>query len=92
MVSKVMLLPQQNLGIVMLTNQETGFAFDSVIYKIIDGYGPKYHQPLTLLTFLTRFRNYPPTDWLQKFVGIAQKNQEACKQVDPQNTTQSRKS
>src|SRR5437879_10779478 len=37
-VSRVMLVPEENLGVVVLTNAEEGGAFDSVLYHILDYY------------------------------------------------------
>jgi CubicO group peptidase (beta-lactamase class C family) len=37
-VSRVMLVPEENLGVVILTNAEEGGAFDSILYHIIDAY------------------------------------------------------
>ena len=37
-VSRVMLVPEENLGVVILTNAEEGGAFDAILYHIIDGY------------------------------------------------------
>jgi CubicO group peptidase (beta-lactamase class C family) len=38
MVSRVMLVPEENLGVVILTNAEQGGAFDSILYHILDSY------------------------------------------------------
>jgi CubicO group peptidase (beta-lactamase class C family) len=37
-VSRVMLVPAENLGVVVLTNAEEGGAFDSILYHVIDQY------------------------------------------------------
>jgi hypothetical protein len=37
-VSRVMLVPEENLGVVILTNAEEGGAFDSILYHILDHY------------------------------------------------------
>jgi hypothetical protein len=37
-VSRVMLVPEQNLGVVILTNAESGGAFDSILYHVLDHY------------------------------------------------------
>ena len=42
-VSRVMLVPEENLGVVMLTNAEEGGAFDSILYHVLD----HYLQPAT---------------------------------------------
>jgi CubicO group peptidase (beta-lactamase class C family) len=37
-VSRVMLLPEDNLGVVILTNAEEGGAFDSILFHVLDHY------------------------------------------------------
>lgn len=37
-VSRVILVPKENLGVVILTNAESGSAFGSILYHILDGY------------------------------------------------------
>jgi beta-lactamase family protein/uncharacterized protein DUF3471 len=37
-VSRVMLVPEENLGVVVLTNAEQGGAFDSILYHVLDSY------------------------------------------------------
>jgi CubicO group peptidase (beta-lactamase class C family) len=37
-VSKVAMLPDQRLGVVVLTNQESGEAFESIVYRVLDHY------------------------------------------------------
>lgn len=37
-VSRVMLVPEENLGIVILTNAEAGGAFDSILFHLLDSY------------------------------------------------------
>jgi len=37
-VSKVAMIPEHRLGVVVLTNQESGFAFESIIYHVLDHY------------------------------------------------------
>lgn len=37
-VSRVMLVPEENLGVVVLTNAEEGGAFDSILYHVLDYY------------------------------------------------------
>jgi CubicO group peptidase (beta-lactamase class C family) len=37
-VSRVMLVPDENLGVVVLTNAEEGGAFDSILYHLLDHY------------------------------------------------------
>ena len=38
MVSRVTLVPEQHLGVVVLTNQESGAAFNAVTYRVLDAY------------------------------------------------------
>jgi CubicO group peptidase (beta-lactamase class C family) len=38
LVSRVMLVPEENLGVVILTNAEEGGAFDSILYHVLDHY------------------------------------------------------
>src|SRR5579872_2815824 len=37
-VSRVMLVPEEKLGVVILTNAESGGAFDSILYHVLDHY------------------------------------------------------
>lgn len=43
-VSRVMLIPEENLGVVVLTNAEEGGAFDAILYHVLDYY---FHLPAT---------------------------------------------
>ena len=43
-VSRVMLVPEENLGVVILTNAEEGGAFDSILYHVLDHF---FHLPPT---------------------------------------------
>ena len=43
-VSRVMLVPDENLGVVVLTNAESDGAFDSILYHVLDHY---FHVPPT---------------------------------------------
>src|SRR5215468_1563578 len=43
-VSRVMLVPEENLGVVVLTNAQEGGAFDSIHYHVLDYY---LHLPTT---------------------------------------------
>jgi len=43
-VSRVMLVPEENLGVVVLTNAEEGGAFDAILYRVLDHY---FHLPPT---------------------------------------------
>jgi CubicO group peptidase (beta-lactamase class C family) len=43
-VSRVMLVPEENLGVVVLTNAKEGGAFDSILYHVLDHY---FHLPPT---------------------------------------------
>jgi CubicO group peptidase (beta-lactamase class C family) len=37
-VTRVMLVPEENLGVVILTNAEDVYAYESILYHILDGY------------------------------------------------------
>src|SRR6185295_6551817 len=37
-VSKVAMIPDLRLGVAVLTNQESGFAFESIVYQVLDYY------------------------------------------------------
>jgi CubicO group peptidase (beta-lactamase class C family) len=37
-VTRVAMVPEENLGVVILTNAEEGYAFESILYHILDGY------------------------------------------------------
>lgn len=37
-VSKVAMIPEHRLGVVVLTNQESGLAFESIVYRVLDHY------------------------------------------------------
>jgi len=37
-VTRVLLVPEENLGIVILTNAEEGGAFESIVYRVLDSY------------------------------------------------------
>lgn len=43
-VSRVMLVPEESLGVVILTNAEQGGAFDSILFHVLDYY---FHLPAT---------------------------------------------
>ncbi len=43
-VSRVMLVPEENLGVVLLTNAEENGAFDAILYHVLDYY---FHLPPT---------------------------------------------
>jgi hypothetical protein len=43
-VSRVMLVPEENLGVVVLTNAEEDGAFDAILYHVLDSY---FHLPPT---------------------------------------------
>jgi CubicO group peptidase (beta-lactamase class C family) len=38
MVSRVTMVPEQHLGVVVLTNQESGAAFNAITYRVLDAY------------------------------------------------------
>jgi len=50
-VSRVMLVPEENLGVVILTNAESGGAFDSILFHILD-----YYLSLQPTDWITAFK------------------------------------
>ncbi len=56
-VSRVMLVPEENLGIVVLTNAEEDGAFDSILYHILDHY---FSLPPT--DWIAAFKSVKDTD------------------------------
>jgi CubicO group peptidase (beta-lactamase class C family) len=61
-VSRVMLVPEENLGVVILTNAEQGGAFDSILFHILDHY----------------FALKPTTDWIAAFKTSDEADEEAA--------------
>ncbi len=51
-VSRVMLVPEENLGVVILTNAEEDFAFDAILYHVLDHY-----LQVSPTDWITSFRN-----------------------------------
>jgi CubicO group peptidase (beta-lactamase class C family) len=37
-VTRVLMVPEENLGVIILTNAEEGYAFESILYHILDSY------------------------------------------------------
>jgi CubicO group peptidase (beta-lactamase class C family) len=56
-VSRVMLVPEENLGVVVLTNAEEGGAFDSILYHVLDHY---LHLPPT--DWISAFKTLKDTE------------------------------
>jgi CubicO group peptidase (beta-lactamase class C family) len=56
-VSRVMLVPEENLGIVVLTNAEEDGAFDSILYHVLDHY---FSLPPT--AWIAAFKSVKDTD------------------------------
>ena len=52
-VSRVMLVPEENLGVVVLTNAEEDGAFDAILYHVLDHY---FHLPAT--DWIASFKAY----------------------------------
>jgi CubicO group peptidase (beta-lactamase class C family) len=65
-VSQVALVPEERLGLVVLTNQEAGGAFSSVMYAILDAYlgAPQ-----------------PPVDWIAAFRRRADEQQKSAREA-----------
>ena len=61
-VSRVMLVPEENLGVVVLTNAEEGGAFDSILYHVLDHYficRPPIGSPLSKPSRTQKKRTQP---------------------------------
>ncbi len=74
-VSRVMLVPDENLGVVVLTNAEEGGAFDSILYHVLDHY---FHLPPT--DWIAAFKTLKDTE--EKDAAQAMKNAEGKRAAD----------
>jgi CubicO group peptidase (beta-lactamase class C family) len=74
-VSRVMLAPEENLGVVVLTNAEEGGAFDSILFHILDHY---FNLPPT--DWVAAFRSVK--DMQEKDAAKAMKRAEADRVAD----------
>jgi CubicO group peptidase (beta-lactamase class C family) len=74
-VSRVMLVPEENLGVVVLTNAEEDGAFDSVLYHILDYY---FHLPPT--DWISAFKTLKDTE--EKDAAETMKKAEAARAAD----------
>ena len=74
-VSRVMLVPEENLGVVILTNAEEGGAFDSILYHVLDYY---FHLPPT--DWISAFKSVK--DMEEKNAAEEMKKAETTRAVD----------
>jgi CubicO group peptidase (beta-lactamase class C family) len=74
-VSRVMLVPEENLGVVVLTNAEEGGAFDSILFHVLDYY---FHLPPT--DWISAFKSR--ADSLEKDAAETMKKAEAARAAD----------
>jgi CubicO group peptidase (beta-lactamase class C family) len=74
-VSRVMLAPEENLGVVVLTNAEEDGAFDSILYHVLDYY---FHLPPT--DWISAFKSLKDTE--EKDAAEAMKKAEASRAAD----------
>jgi CubicO group peptidase (beta-lactamase class C family) len=74
-VSRVMLVPEENLGVVVLTNAEEGGAFDSVLYHVLDHY---FGLPPT--DWIAAYKSVKDTD--EKDAAEAMKKAEGARAAD----------
>jgi CubicO group peptidase (beta-lactamase class C family) len=74
-VSRVMLVPGENLGVVVLTNAEEGGAFDSILYHVLDYY---FHLPPT--DWIAAFKTLKDTE--EKDAAETMKKAEAARAAD----------
>jgi CubicO group peptidase (beta-lactamase class C family) len=74
-VSRVMLVPEENLGVVVLTNAEEGGAFDSILYHVLDHY---FHLPPT--DWIAAFKSRKDTE--EEEAADAMKKAEGARAAD----------
>ncbi len=74
-VSRVMLVPEENLGVVVLTNGEEGGAFDSILYHVLDHY---FQLPPT--DWIAAFKRLKDTE--EKDAAETMKKAEAARAAD----------
>jgi hypothetical protein len=74
-VSRVMLVPEENLGVVVLTNAEEDGAFDSILYHVLDHY---FGLPTT--DWIAAFKSRKDTE--EKAAAETMKKAEAARAVD----------
>ena len=74
-VSRVMLVPEENLGVVVLTNAEEGGAFDSILYHVLDHY---LHLPPT--DWIAAFKTLKDTE--EKDAAETMKKAESSRAAD----------
>jgi CubicO group peptidase (beta-lactamase class C family) len=74
-VSRVMLVPEENLGVVVLTNAEEGGAFDSILYHVLDYY---FHLPPT--NWIAAYKTLKDSE--EKDAAESMKNAEGARAAD----------
>jgi CubicO group peptidase (beta-lactamase class C family) len=74
-VSRVMLVPEENLGVVILTNAEEGGAFDSILFHVLD-----YYLNLPPTDWIAAFKAIKDTQ--EKAAAEAMKQAEGARAAD----------
>jgi len=74
-VSRVMLVPEENLGVVVLTNAEEGGAFDSILYHVLD-----YYFQLPPTDWIAAYKTLKDTE--EKDAAETMKKAEAARAAD----------
>jgi CubicO group peptidase (beta-lactamase class C family) len=74
-VSRVMLVPEENLGVVVLTNAEEDGAFDAILYHVLDHY---FHVPPT--DWIAAYKSVNDTE--EKEAAETMKKAEAARATD----------
>jgi hypothetical protein len=74
-VSRVMLVPEEDLGVVVLTNAEEGGAFDSILFHVLD-----YYFQLPPTDWISAFKSR--ADTLEKDAAETMKKAEAARAAD----------
>jgi CubicO group peptidase (beta-lactamase class C family) len=76
-VSRVMMLPGAQLGVVVLTNQESGEAFDAIAYHVVDHYLEAVPEPILVARnkpstqVMKPSPGRPTTDWIAAYQAVA---------------------
>jgi len=87
-VSRVMMLPEAQLGVVVLTNQESGEAFDAIAYHVVDHYLEAVPEPVLVARnkpssqVVKPSPGRPATDWIAAFRVASARRDSAMAEAD----------
>jgi hypothetical protein len=83
-VSRVMMLPEAQLGVAVLTNQESGEAFDAIAYHVVDHYLEAVPEPVLAARnnpstqVMKPSPARPATDWIAAYQAVAARGDSAA--------------